>query len=281
MSCDLWQQRLQAYTDDQCTPEEASQLEAHLRTCPACAVEALALERMKQGTRAHGVRFTPSTEFHDRIAAMIGEGAVSKAEPEAAEQEPSLKRTQGRLGRRSFWLWPVAGWAPSFSGVVLIAVLIAAALWTRHAASQQALAELVDLHIATLASANPVDVISTDRHTVKPWFAGKLPFAFNLPELQNSSYRLIGGKLIYLEGHPAAQLVYAVGKHEISVFISEERFGGIFRSGVSAANEVSLRNKGFTLERWSEAGLSYAMISDANASDVHALGEMLRAAAGP
>jgi len=252
-----------------------------LGECPACALEALALERMKRATRTHAMRFAPSAEFQDRIAAMLREGASSKADPESAVQEPSSKRTQGRLGRRSFWPWPVPGWAPAFAGVVLVAVLIAGALWTRHTVRQQALAELVDLHVATLASANPVDVVSTDRHTVKPWFAGKIPFAFNLPELQNSSYRLAGGKLVYLEGNPAAQLVYAVGKHEISVFVSEERSAGTFRRGVSEAREVSSQDRGFTVERWTEAGLSYTVISDANASDVHALSEMLRAAARP
>jgi anti-sigma factor RsiW len=283
MSCDPWQERLQAYTDDNCTPAEASDLEAHLRACPSCAVEALALERMKQATRMHAARFTPSTEFQDQIAAMMREDAASKQELEPAVQEPARKEKAGTAGGRVIWPWRVPGWVPAFAGVAVVAVLIAvsAALWTRQALNRQALTELVDLHVATLASTNPVDVISTDRHTVKPWFAGKLPFTFNLPELQNSGYRLIGGKVVYLEGNPAAQLVYAVGKHEISVFVTEERFASTFREGVSEAREASRRDKGFTVERWSAAGLSYAMISDANSSDVRALGEMLRAAARP
>lgn len=283
MSCDPWQERLQAYTDDSCTPAEASQLEAHLRGCPACAVEALGLERMKQATRMHAARFTPSTEFQDRIAAMMREAATPEADPGPAVQNPTPRGKISARGRRSFWVWPVPGWAPAFAGVALIAVLIAfsAVFWMRRAVGQRTLTELVDLHVATLASVNPVDVVSTDRHTVKPWFAGKLPFAFNLPELQNSGYRLIGGKLVYLEGNPAGQLVYAVGKHEISVFVYEERFAGTFRRSISETSTASSRDKGFTVERWSEADLSYAMISDANLSDVHALGEMLRAAARP
>jgi len=244
-------------------------------------VEALALGRMKQATHRHAERFTPSTEFQNRIAAMMREAAASEAD--SWVEEPTPRGKISAMGRRSFWLWPVPGWAPAFAGLALIAVLIAfsAVFWMRRAVGQQTLTELVDLHVATLASVNPVDVVSTDRHTVKPWFAGKLPFTFNLPELQNSGYRLIGGKLVYLEGNPAGQLVYAVGKHEISVLVYEERFASSFRRSITEASEASQRDKGFTVERWSEAGLSYVMISDANASDVHALGEMLRAAARP
>jgi len=68
--------------------------------------------------------------------------------------------------------------------------------------------EIADLHVSTLASSSPVDVISTDRHTVKPWFQGKIPFAFNLPELQNSEFTLIGGRMTYLDQTPGAHLIY-------------------------------------------------------------------------
>lgn len=69
------------------------------------------------------------------------------------------------------------------------------------------LSEVADLHIATLASANPIDVVSTDRHTVKPWFAGKIPFTFNLPELQNSPFTLLGAKVSYLNQSPGAHSI--------------------------------------------------------------------------
>ena len=64
------------------------------------------------------------------------------------------------------------------------------------------MSELVDLHVATLASSNPIDVVSSDRHTVKPWFEGKIPFTFNLPELQNSPFTLVGGRVSYLNQSP-------------------------------------------------------------------------------
>ena len=76
---------------------------------------------------------------------------------------------------------------------------------------------MADLHVSDLASANPYDVVSSDRHTVKPWFQGKIPFAFNLPEFAGTEFTLLGGRLVYLHQQPAAQLVVGVGKHRISV----------------------------------------------------------------
>ena len=73
------------------------------------------------------------------------------------------------------------------------------------------------------ASSSLVDVVSTDRHTVKPWFQGKIPFAFDLPELQNSEFSLLGGRMAYLDQTPGAHLIYDVRKHHISVFVFQER----------------------------------------------------------
>jgi len=136
---------------------------------------------------------------------------------------------------------------------------------------EQALAQLLDLHVATTASSNPVDVVSTDRHTVKPWFQGKLPYAFNLPELQDTPFKLIGGKLVYFRHTAGAQLLYELRKHEISVFIFQDQSGIRVASG-------AVREKGFSAESWGEAGLRYTVVGDATAADIHQLAELLRAA---
>ncbi len=85
------------------------------------------------------------------------------------------------------------------------------------------MSELVDQHVATLASSNPVDVVSTDRHTVKPWFEGKIPFTFNLPDLQGSPFALAGGRVAYVKQSPGAELIFRIRQHQISVFIFQER----------------------------------------------------------
>jgi anti-sigma factor RsiW len=256
MTCEHWREQLDAYVDDSCTPEQLGGLEEHLRTCSLCAAEAIARLQLKRATRAAAsARYVPSPEFRLRIEKTV------------------------RKSRRPAWksAWRSA-WIPAIGGAVLLAlIVISTGLFMRHTAREQVVAELLDMHVATLASANPVDVVSTDRHTVKPWFQGKLPFTFNLPELQDSPFKLDGGKLIYFKHNPGAQLLFEVRKHQISVFIVQNQAG---LDSLPAAVTAS-REKGFSVEMWSQGGLRYAVISDTNAADVHALADLLRAAGHP
>ena len=233
-----------------CSQEELANFEAHLRTCPACAADAISRLQMKRMTRAAAARYSPSPE--------VPRGA--------------LKRAFSRNARPPGHLAGCPRLAVAAVALVLLVVglsLVDAA----HAAREQALAELVDLHVATLASANPVDVISTDRHTVKPWFQGKLPFTFNLPELQNSPFKLIGGRVMYFEHSPGAQLLFQIRSHHLSVFILQDQPGHDvpLDVGVTSARELA-----FNVETWSEGGLRYIVISDASPADVHAFGELMR-----
>jgi len=201
MTCDPWQEKLDAYVDGD-GPQDSSDLEAHLRTCPSCSADALGRLKMKRMTQAAAARYSPSPQFRLRI-------------------EKSIQKS-----RKPLWAF---GWMPALAAVAVALILIvaSAALWLRHSAREQTLAELLDLHVATMASANPVDVISTDRHTVKPWFQGKLPFTFNLPEQQNSPFKLVGGRVMYFKHSPGAQLLFELRNHRLSVFIfrtSRERF---------------------------------------------------------
>jgi len=135
----------------------------------------------------------------------------------------------------------------------------------------QLIGELADLHVATLASSNPVDVVSTDRHTVKPWFAGKIPFTFNLPELQDSPFSLVGGRVSYLGQSPGAELIYRVRQHQISVFVFQDR-------GFAEAPGKTKTVLSFEVRSWTHNGLSYFVIGDANAQDLDKLSELLKSA---
>jgi anti-sigma factor RsiW len=117
-------------------------------------------------------------------------------------------------------------------------------------------------------------VISTDRHTVKPWFQGKIPFAFNLPELQNSEFSLLGGRMTYLDQTPGAHLIYDVRKHHISVFIFQERSVATRLDGSALARE----KLPFNMETWSQGGLRYFVIGDAGTADLDNLAKLFKAA---
>ena len=247
MTCELWRDKLDAYTDSSCSREEQASLEAHLRTCPACAADALARFQLKRMTQAAAMRYTPSRDLRLRV-----ENSIQSKRPPA-------------------WTF---GWMPRLgvAAIALVLFVVGLTLWMRHSAHEQALAELVDLHVATLASANPVDVVSTDRHTVKPSFQGKLPFTFDLPELQNSPFKLLGGRVMYFEHSPGAQLLFQIRNHELSVFILQERPGQI-PTGLGAERELA-----FKVETWSEGGLRYVVVGDASAGDVHELSELMKSA---
>src|SRR5207302_1886602 len=158
---------------------------------------------------------------------------------------------------------------------VLVLMVVSGVQWIQHPAREQALAELLDVHVATMASANPVDVISTHRHSVKAWFQGKLPFTFNLPELQNSSFKLLGGRVMYLKHSAGAQLLFELRHHRLSVFVLPDQPEIIaLPQGVTASRELA-----FNLETWNEDGLRYVVIGDASRADIHQLSDLLRLAA--
>jgi len=220
MSCAVWAGKLDAYFDGELPPEEARAFAEHLRGCAVCSGQGLSLVQQKRAVHAAGMKFAPDRVFRARIQKSIA-------------PEPFWKKR---------WL-PVALTA-------LTALLIVGAFFVnRGRGDQQLLSELVDQHVATLASPNPVDVVSTDRHTVKPWFEGKIPFTFNLPELKGTPFTLVGGRVAYLGQSPGAELIFRVAKHQISVFI----FQG-------------------------DAGDTFHMVGDASAHDLDQLRELIRAA---
>jgi anti-sigma factor RsiW len=245
MGCEAWSGKLDAYIDGELSADEARAFNEHLRGCAACAAEGLRRVQQKRAVQAAGQRFAPSPVFRARIEKSI------------AARRPSLW---------SLRMLPVLATAA--------AVLIAGAFFLTLRGNQQQLAgELVDQHVATLASASPVDVISTDRHTVKPWFAGKIPFTFNLPELQGSPFVLVGGRVSYLHQSPGAELIFRVRQHQISVFIFQEQ--GLNKVGETEAARTTLS---FEVRTWRHNGLCYFMVGDASAQDLDQLRELIKAA---
>ena len=248
MVCESWKAKLDNCLDGELPEEEMRGFDAHVRNCPSCSADALAHVQMKRAIQVAGKRYAPSAEFRKRMQQKIA------AKPQ-----------------RSFGL----GWTLAAAAAVILVVgtLTSAYLGTRSG-RDQVFSEIADLHVATLASSSPVDVISTDRHTVKPWFQGKIPFAFNLPELQNTEFSLLGGRMTYLDQTPGAHLIYDMRKHHISVFVFQERS---LPAGLDD-NSLSPKQLPFNLETWSQGGLRYFVIGDASAADIDSLAKLFKAA---
>jgi len=242
--------KIEAYLDNELAAQEDREMSQHLASCHSCAATAFGSRKLKLSVkRAASSAFAPSAEFQARIRRSVA---------------PRSK---------SFWL-PGLIFA---TAALALAFAFAVVALRPHPASQDLLAEATDMHVAALASTTPVDVVSTDRHTVKPWFEGRLPFTFDLPDLQNSEFRLIGGRMAYLSQSPGAQLIFGIRKHQISVFIAQENreFAPL---GAGSRTEQKLN---FNLETWSDHGLRYVVVSDTTMADVNALSGLLRIARPP
>jgi anti-sigma factor RsiW len=248
MAGEHWTEKLDAYLDGELTAGEERQLQQHLRECATCAADALQRLQLKRAVQSAGLRFTPDAAFRARI-----------------EQSIRNKKTPSRL-------W---NWAPALAVILIAAVGVS--LWTMHFRShmreRQLVSELIDQHVATLASTNPVDVVSSDRHTVKPWFEGKVPFTFDVPELQGTPFTLVGGRMSYINQTPLAELLFRMRQHQLSVFI----FQKAERNGECRNLQHSAES--FHVRAWSNDGLCYTAVGDVSADDLNALARLMKAPA--
>jgi anti-sigma factor RsiW len=263
MNCTEWRERIEAYVDAELPPSDMAAFRAHIEQCTACAASALAIMESKLAIRRAGHRYTASAELRARISSLAqGQDlAEAKAEPAHVEHE----RHWAGIERFFSGMWP--RWALAAAALLLLTVGLFLA---NRRQESKTLAEFADLHVAALASANPVEVISTDRHTVKPWFQGRIPFTFDLPELQGSPFALLGGRVAYFHQEPAAHLIFRYQRHLISVFI--------FREASQVAlptSSIADQTSSFRLRTWTQGGLRYVVIGDASASTIQQLADLL------
>ena len=246
MNCETWQDKLDAFVDAELPAAQAAAFEEHLRGCAGCAAETRARQRLKRETHLAGQAFAPPAELAAKIRKQYA---------------PAPRR------------WALV---PALAGAALALVvgLLAARLLEHQSVQQQLVAQLVDQHVATLASPNPVDVVSTDAHTVKPWFAGKVPFSVDVPQLEGTPFTLVGGRLAYFQQAPAAQLIFAVRQHRISVFVFRDHG----ETALLGADRGPVRRMGFESQTWVEDGIRYFAISDVNGQDVARLCDLLKQA---
>jgi anti-sigma factor RsiW len=243
---ELWTAQLDAYLDGELESGELAKLDSHLRECPGCAAEGLRrLQWKKTIQSAAAQRYVANPKLRERLQKRIS-------------QEKPVRR----------W-WPA--YAVAMAVLLLLVGIAVLREGSRQERNNRIISELADLHVSTLASSTPVDVLSTDRHTVKPWFAGKIPFTFDLPELQGSPFELVGGRVSYLEQSPGAELIFRVRKHQISVFIFQERaIPGRF------PNVGPIEARSFHLETWRHNDLRYFVIGDAAREDIQGLSKLLK-----
>ena len=246
MTCDQNPATLAAYLDAELSEQEQIAIQRHLLDCHDCASEVAALVHMRRRLAAARHRFVPSPEFRKKIQLQV-----------------AVRPRQ----RFVFGLMAMAA--------ALVAAVFLSIVWTGQAAATASFREVTDLHLNDLASANPVDVVSSDRHTVKPWFQGRIPFSFSLPEFSGTEFTLVGGRVVYLHQQPCAQLLVALRQHKISVLIAQE--SSDWARTLPASTGVNRRNA-FNLETWHAGDLRFFVIGDADSAQIGRLADAFRAA---
>jgi anti-sigma factor RsiW len=244
---------LAALADGELQAAELAVAQEHLAGCVTCTSNALAQTLLKSATSRAGPRYAPPPDLSARLSHQIAQEA-GKA------QAPPLP-----AARRVVRGYAALGWATA--ALLLIALTLSGSwfLKERNARQKMALAsannalvsEVFDQHVATLAAAEPPQVISSDNHTVKPWFQGKLPFAFNLPERLPDGMVLDGANLTYLRNQPAAQLLFSIGKHRVSVFVME-------KTGNAVSGDLPPEHSGFHVMSFASGELEGIAVSDVN-----------------
>jgi anti-sigma factor RsiW len=238
MNCE-WREKTGAYVDGELEPDVELAFTGHLQGCAACSAVVLEQQELKKAVRLAGRKFSAPPELYSSVRAQIRPAAV----------------------KRPWWMWS----SLAATAVVLFAVF-AFILSSRTQAVKPEVAQLIDLHVSMLATGH-LDVISEDRHTVKPWYQGKIPFTFNQPELaKDSPFKLIGGNLVYTQHSPGAELVYQVRQHKISVFIFQAR---------DVHGEPSAAGQTFVVNGWQQGGLQYYVVTDAAREDADRLRTLL------
>ncbi|MEP9375523.1 anti-sigma factor [Aquabacter sp. CN5-332] len=252
MNCDDLRELLAPYFDGELAAPEQREVERHLAACPRCAALMAQWGEVRTGLRALEAP-RPGAAF----AARLGGELASVARPPRVQLAPRAL---------------AAGIALLLCGGVVGASLGALGAWgtfSRSVEEDLVVRDVVAAHVRSLLGGTPVDVASADSHTVKPWFAGHLPFAPPIENLIQAGFELVGGRLDYVDGREVAAIVLKRRRHTINLFIWAE-------AGDDIAPRV-LQDRGFTLVSWRRDGLAFWSVSDMEAPELKAFAD---AAAG-
>ena len=260
MICELTQRYVPGYLDGELDLVRTIEMEAHLKTCPACAQELENLKALRAALQRNSLAYAAPAALRERIQSSLR--ASSRAEVrESRIKWPSLN------------MWQLAG---AFALLALISISgwqLTARLRT-PSGDQQIAAEVFASHVRSLEGNHLMDVISTDQHTVKPWFDGKLDFSPPVEDLASDGYPLVGGRLDYLENREVAALIYQRRKHLINVFVWPNPTG-------SSSTQAIESRQGYNIMRWASGGFQFWAVSDVNAQDLADFVRLLQAGTPP
>jgi anti-sigma factor RsiW len=254
MNCGEAEIMLHALIDGELDAGHARDVEAHVMTCAACAEKLRAFRAMRAAIADAKLKMAAPAYLRSRIEAALP----------APEPRVTAKRFQP--SRRSFFGGLAAGTALSAA----VAASLALAVF-RNDEEQTIANEVVSAHIRSLQAGHLMDVETSDQHTVKPWFNGKLDVAPPVIDLTAQGFTLLGGRLDYIDGEPVASIVYQRRKHIINLFVAQ-------RLGARHTAAKTETIQGYNVRHWTEQGLDFWAVSDLAADELDEFGQKVAAA---
>ena len=253
MECEEVRPRLDGYLDGELGEADRAGLRDHIEGCAECGPEAAALARLRDGIRQAAPVYRAPPALRSQIRSALrretGAGGFSAA---------------GRLA---------PGWLAYAASILLAVAVGSGGTWLITGERQEnAIAdEVIDSHLRSLLGTHLTDVASSDKHTVKPWFAGRTDLSPPGVDLAADGFPLIGGRLDLIAGKPVPALVYRAGKHIINVFVLPARPGD---------RGESVSRRGYSLHHWIGGDLGYWAVSDASPEEFAKFEQAFRSATG-
>jgi anti-sigma factor (TIGR02949 family) len=259
MNCAESEILLHALIDGELDAGHTRDVEAHVATCPACADKLEAFRAMRRAMAEVNLKQAAPAHLRSRIEASLPPPSARVIAPSSFFQ-PS---------RRTFF----GGFA---AGTALSAAIAASLVLSLDRGDQEQTVanEVVSAHIRSLQAGHLMDVETSDQHTVKPWFNGKLDVAPPVIDLTAQGFTLLGGRLDYIDGESVGAVVYRRRKHLINLFVAQ-------RLGAKHAGAKTETIQGYNVRHWSEEGLDFWAVSDIAADELDEFGQKIAAAMGP
>jgi anti-sigma factor RsiW len=230
MNCDETEVLVHALIDGELDAGHAREVENHIAACPRCAKELVAYREMSKAITGADLSYTAPASLRRRIEATLPEARVPNR----------------RSVLRGFAMGSAVS-AIAASGIVAIVL--------RSDDEARIKSELVSAHLRSLQAGHLTDVLSTDQHTVKPWFNGKLDVAPPVVDLTTQGFTLIGGRLDYVDARAVGAIVYRRRLHVINLFVTQT-------ASTEHSGAKTETFQGFNIRSWSDGGLNYWAVSD-------------------
>jgi anti-sigma factor RsiW len=260
VSCQQDKLLIHPYLDGELDLLSTLQLEAHLRDCTPCAQAHKNLQALRSTITAGDFYFKPPNKLAERVHLALHQADKASHPASASTRELPAQNQWQELPKRIAWRfrWGAVGLAAAAAMAVLV-VWRLGPVASRPSQDELLAQEVLASHVRSLMAAHLTDVPSSDQHTVKPWFNGKLDFSPPVMNLSGDGFPLVGGRLDYLQNRPVAALVYQRRKHFINLFVWPS---------TSHSGENTVMRQGYNMLHWAQAGMTFWAVSDLNPSEL-------------